>query len=102
MRYLRFAINQCKCGFSRVVVFSFRVHWHLSDFQILNQSACLHISQGGFKLRLFEIRFLDTDHKETMGADDTEQTLKWFGAKMPGSKSSCRENRSVAICDRIQ
>ena len=59
----RLAINQRKCGIGRVIVPGFRIHWHLSDLQVFDQSAGLHISENRFKARLLEIRFLDTDHK---------------------------------------
>jgi hypothetical protein len=101
-RHSRLTINQRKSGVSRVIVPSFCIHWHLSDFQIFDQSARLHISENGFKPGLSVKRFLDTDHKESMGAGDVEQTLKRFGTKMPRSESSCREDRPVVICDHIQ
>ncbi len=81
-RHSGLAINQRKCGISRVIVPSFRIHWHLGDLQAFDQSAGLHISENGFKARLLEKRLLDTDHKEGGGTGNVEQIFKRFGTEM--------------------
>jgi hypothetical protein len=80
MKHSRLTINQCKCGVSRVVMPSFRIHRHFCDLQIFNQATCFYISKNRLKSGLLVKCFFYTDYKESISAGYIEQSLKWFRA----------------------